>query len=80
MHGTAPQERLKKIQRMLSRSLCRDRRSLSLAAARLKTQLVSNPADPALGRRIADLDARLAASVAIRSQRARASDGAMAYQ
>ncbi|MGB8718818.1 MAG: helicase-related protein, partial [Desulfobacterales bacterium] len=71
MHGTAPQERLKKIQRMLSRSLCRDRRSLSLAAARLKTQLVSNPADPALGRRIADLDARLAASVAIRSQRAR---------
>jgi ATP-dependent helicase HrpA len=71
MHPTDPQERLKKIHRTLSRSLCRDRRSLSLAAARLKTQLACNPADPALGRRLADLDARLVASVAIRNQRAR---------
>jgi ATP-dependent helicase HrpA len=71
MRSADPQGRLKKIQRMLPQSLCRDRRPLSLAAARLKAQLASNSADPGLGRRLADLDARLAASVAACKRRAR---------
>jgi ATP-dependent helicase HrpA len=67
----AIRKRLEKLQRMLSRTLCRDRWPLSRAAARLKAQLARNPADPLLARQLTDLEARLAASLAFCEQRAR---------
>ena len=56
---------------MLPQTLCRDRWPLYRAAARLKVQMARNPADPLLARQLADLEARLAASLAVCEQRAR---------
>jgi ATP-dependent helicase HrpA len=67
----ALRKRLEKLQRMLPQTLCRDHWPLSRAAARLKAQMARNPADPLLARQLADLEARLAASLAVCEQRAR---------